>query len=98
MTVTTSDLRSALTSLSVGRGYLPVHQGVRIVCDGSQVTVEASDCDGECPRLGINRAYLADLVRVAGTESITLQITDDRKPIRCDAGDTTQIIMPVRLS
>lgn len=57
----------------------------RIPCDG--------DFDGP---IGFNGGFLAHMASVAGTEDITLQITDSLKPVTVETDELTLLCMPVR--
>lgn len=83
---------------------------VRVERDGDKASVAAVrqdvgsadqviPCDGDFEgRLGFNPVFLASIVNAAGTEDVSLGLTDQLKPVVLRTDELTLLVMPVRIA
>jgi DNA polymerase-3 subunit beta len=69
------------------------------VADKAKVAVTGAAAMGPARDLGINAAYLLDFLATLGKDvaTVTIAISGELDPIRCDVGGVTWICMPMRM-
>lgn len=109
MTLPVAELRDAL-KMAVAYGPKKTLCSVSLtrVAEGVRVRLESS-ADGTMEQVipaqgwvqkryvGIQAAYLLDIVNAVGSESMTLHIKNATAPLRVQDGDFTAVVMPVRI-
>lgn len=109
VTLSVAELRDAL-KMAVAYGPKKTTCSVSLtrVAEGVRVRLESNE-DGTMEQVipaqgwqqkryvGIQAAYLLDIVNAVGSESVTLHIKNATAPLRVHDGDFTAIVMPVRI-
>ena len=64
----------------------------------AEIKLSLVDYAGDALEIGFNPGYVLDALKVAGAETVTLEMKAPNKPGVLRAGDFTYVVMPVNLN